>query len=373
MDNHETAKVVRLMNRFSEATGLVGNREPRRYLWTDAFAVCNFLELERRAGDGRYLNLALALVDQVHEVLGQHRPDDARSGWLSGKADGRENPTAGGLRIGKPLPERKIQEPHDEQREWDQDGQYYHYLTKWAHALHRVAKVTGRPDYRRWASELNVVAHRSFRAERDPPRLYWKMSVDLSYPLVTSSSHHDPMDGLVTCLCLRSATAANDEQSTQLDNTIEDLVRMCRTGHWVTTDALGLGSLLFDAARVLQLPPEYRVPHGLDLLPLLLSAAEEGLRQYARSSTQQLPASRRLAFRELGLSIGLAAIASIAADDRPEEVDFRLTQIGKHLDLGQSLVRYWSLREHQDTRAWREHEDINSVMLATSLLPNGFI
>ena len=31
------------MTRFAERTGLTGARLPRRYLWTDAFAVCNFL------------------------------------------------------------------------------------------------------------------------------------------------------------------------------------------------------------------------------------------------------------------------------------------------------------------------------------------
>jgi hypothetical protein len=29
--------------------------------------------------------------------------------------------------------------------------------------------------------------------------------------------------------------------------------------------------------------------------------------------------------------------------------------------------------EHQRTRPWRDHEDINDVMLATSLVPEGFL
>ena len=28
---------------------------------------------------------------------------------------------------------------------------------------------------------------------------------------------------------------------------------------------------------------------------------------------------------------------------------------------------------HRDTESWREHEDINEVMLATSLAPEGFL
>ena len=47
---------------------------PRRYLWTDAFAVCNFLELYRHTSDEKHLSLRL--VDQVHSILGRHREDE---------------------------------------------------------------------------------------------------------------------------------------------------------------------------------------------------------------------------------------------------------------------------------------------------------
>lgn len=54
-------------------------RPSQRYLWTDAFAVCNFLGLARATGEARYSDLALQLVDQVHHVLGRHRADDRRT------------------------------------------------------------------------------------------------------------------------------------------------------------------------------------------------------------------------------------------------------------------------------------------------------
>jgi len=93
---------------------LTGGKPQRRYLWTDAFAVCNLL------GVGR-IDDALALIDRVHHVLGRHRADDPRRGWISGlsEADGDAHPTLGGLRIGKPMPERPAGEPPDDQLEWD--------------------------------------------------------------------------------------------------------------------------------------------------------------------------------------------------------------------------------------------------------------
>lgn len=193
----------KIMIKFAHLTGLVGGKPPRRYLWTDAFAVCNFLELYQRMGDEKYRHLALRLVDQVHHILGRHRKDDPRIGWLSG-LDGQKgelHPTKGGLRIGKKLPERKPEEPFDQSLEWDRDGQYYHYLTKWMHALKRVSQVTGDPTYNQWAIELAKTTHARFTYESPidgPKRIYWKMSIDLSRPLVTAMGQHDPLDGFVT-------------------------------------------------------------------------------------------------------------------------------------------------------------------------------
>ena len=78
----------------------------------------------------------------MHHVLGRHRDDDPRRGWISGlsEEEGERHPTRGGLRIGKPLNEREPDEPADSQLEWEQDGQYFHYLTKWMHALYRMGQ-----------------------------------------------------------------------------------------------------------------------------------------------------------------------------------------------------------------------------------------
>ncbi|MBN1626444.1 MAG: hypothetical protein JW944_07950 [Deltaproteobacteria bacterium] len=65
MDKIELIKNI--MTEFAEDTGLSGsNRPKRRYLWTDAFGVCNFLGPYRRTGEQKWLELALLLVDQVH-------------------------------------------------------------------------------------------------------------------------------------------------------------------------------------------------------------------------------------------------------------------------------------------------------------------
>ena len=87
------------MTGFAERTGLIfSTRPPRRYLWTDAFAVCNYLELYRQTGKQHYQQDAKRLVSQVHSILGRHREDDSRRGWISGleEQDGEQHPTQGG-------------------------------------------------------------------------------------------------------------------------------------------------------------------------------------------------------------------------------------------------------------------------------------
>ncbi|HEX7504813.1 MAG TPA: hypothetical protein VF336_06065, partial [Syntrophales bacterium] len=166
MESQSSRSIIKeIMAEYADLTGLSpAGEKPRRYLWTDAFAVCNFLELYHQTGDENYRQLASHLVDQVHHVLGRHRDNDPRTGWISGldEQNGEVHPTAGGLRIGKGMNERRPDDPYDERLEWDRDGQYYHYLTKWMHALNQVARATGDSAYTRWAIELAKSAHARF-------------------------------------------------------------------------------------------------------------------------------------------------------------------------------------------------------------------
>ena len=317
MEQNTTTTLVRdIMLQFAELTGLEPAREaPQRYLWTDAFAVCNFLELYRQTNDEHYKQLALRLVDQVHRVLGRHRDDDLRTGWISGldEKEGALHPTRGGLRIGKEMNERRPDDPYDEQLEWERDGQYYHYLTKWMHALNRAGRVTGDPTYQRWAIELAKTAHAGFTYVQPPggrKRMYWKMSIDLSYPLVSSMGHHDPLDGLITYLQLQATApkaSGRDPHGSTSAPRLRDMADMCEGKNWETDDALGIGELLCAAYKLAQL----MLIEGLeqaDLLDALLGSALVSLRSYASRDPLKLPARHRLAFRELGLSIGLHAI-----------------------------------------------------------------
>ena len=388
MDSDDrTAIAARLMSEFATRTGLSpSTQDQQRYLWTDAFAVCNFLELFNRTGDQKYQHCARDLIDRVHQVLGRYRCDDARSGWISGLNDetGHHHPTAGGLRIGKALKERDVDEPLDERLEWDRDGQYFHYLTKWIHALCQAAFVIGDPNYSQWAVELGEAAFRGFVRRLQSGEIvgvYWKMSTDLSRPLVAATGLHDTLDGFITfreaqCAIANTPTIAG---APDLGPAIEALSALCRHRDWTSDDPLGLGGLLFDACRLYRLMGGRRDDARLG--EELMDACWRGTMTFLGSRSLMRPASHRLAFRELGLAIGLRALPIIgdaitkkrggfdAAPELPKSVESLL----KYEWVGDEILDFWLSQAQHPHGRWQEHQNINDVMLATTLIPGGFL
>lgn len=379
--------VEQIMLDFADLTGLgTSIKAPRRYLWTDAFAVCNYIGLFRRTADSMWLDMALQLVEQVHRILGRHRADDQRSGWISGlsEEEGRLHPTRGGLRIGKAINERSSAEPFDEHREWDRDGQYFHYLTKWMHALHCVGSATGDRIYTEWALEMAKVAHARFTYTPSwggPRRLFWKMSIDLCRPLVPSMGQHDPLDGLVTYSELQETIRESGSLTgSDLQAEIKEMVEICRGREWSTDDRLGIGGLLFDASRIAALITR-GVFSDTKLLEEVLEAALFGMKTVTTVRTLDEPAELRLAFRDLGLAIGLKSatylservVDNSALFGPKNELQTYTAALADYLPLAERIENFWLDDKNQATGSWSEHREINMVMLATSLAPDEFL
>ncbi|MBW6520702.1 MAG: hypothetical protein K0A99_06770 [Desulfoarculaceae bacterium] len=380
--------VRQIMTEFAKQTGLSPvRRPPSRYLWTDAFAVCNLLELFRQTGEDSFKSLALSLVDQVHETLGRHRQDDTRNGWISGlgEDEGRLHPTAGGLRIGKKINERGPADPFDENMEWDRDGQYYHYLIKWMHALQCVATATSERVYHGWARELAKKVHAGFvftSAVDRRKQIHWKMSIDLSRPLVPSMGLHDPLEGFIIYSQLQAGRNDELQESPRLDLTheIKELAEICRGRNWATEDPLGIGGLMCNGLQLAQLMVKEKC--GQDrLLLALLDSSLLGLESFLKTNTLQLPAHYRLAFREFGLSIGMHAVERLKGLLQKETDSFqesgalqaRIEKLMRYQPAGEQIERFWHEEANREVDTWLEHRDINMVMQATSLAPDGFL
>ena len=348
------------MSDFARRTDLGSNVAQRRYLWTDAYAVRDFLDLHLETGVTRHRDAAVDLIDAVHRTLGRHRADDARGGWLSGlpEDEAARHPTRGGLGIGTPLPERGRGEPLDERLEWERDGQYFHYLTQWMNALARAADVLDAPLLRQHAVELAAAVLPPFlrrNASGTPVGIVWKMSADLSRPQVPGTNPHDALDGYVTFR--RIARAGELEAETGI------LRELAAGRRWGTGDPLGLGGLLSDAARLAALP--HRTAAEERMMTDILTGADAGLQQVMLQGLLDGPAERRLAFRELGLAIGLNAASHI--EPRSPQLDAVLARA----ELGARIVTFWAEPRHRETATWQDHRDINEVMLATALIGSG--
>ena len=355
------------MDGFARRTGLSGAQgDPRRrYLWTDAFAVQTFFGLAGALGEPDYKTLALELIALVHDTLGRFHPDDERQGWISGlpESEGLIHPTAGGLRIGKELPERGPDQPFDQRLEWDRDGQYFHYLTRWFAALLEATARTGDDSYAVWAAEL-IRAGRSFiHHQGDRVGMYWKMSVDLSRPLVPSMGAHDPLEGLICTVRALQAAPVMASELTALMHEFED---MCVGRDWSTTDALGIGGLLLDTLKtaiLVRSEPDLPAPiHPHRLAEDSLAS----LRAFARLNRPDGIAAQRLPFRECGLSLGLRTLYGAGAV--LAEAGLSRDQLRPFIALADSIEAFWVNPDHQQPPTWSEHLDINAVTLAASLV-----
>lgn len=380
MKTSEITEVINLMNDFAVNTGLDPEiSAPVRYLWTDAFAVCNYMGLYNLIGDTNYLELGFKLIYQVHHILGKGHGD--KSGWISGldEKTGEIHPTIGGLRIGKKLNERGINQEYDEVLEWDRDGQYYHYITKWIHALNTTARISNEIQYLQWAGELLKAAHGAFiykPAPNLPAKLYWKMSTDLKRPLVTFMGQQDPIDGYLTYKEIENRSSKFNDQ--KFEKEIKEISAICKRMDLVTNDPLGLGGLLSDATRTTQLMVNGTIKRP-EILDKILQSSLIGLKSYNSTGQLSLSPDYRLAFRELGLSIGLKGleIMEVCFEDHPgiftsAHKDI-IKQLGNYQPISKAIHEFWSDPLNKQTDSWNEHRDINTVMLATSLYPKEFL
>jgi len=118
-----------------------------------------------------------------------------------------------------------------------------------------------------------------------------------------------------------------------------------------------------------------------DLLETLLESSQIGLESFVRENSLGLPADYRLAFRELGLSIGLRALEKIRELIDKKSGPFRnkkslnslLNNLDKHVGLREIIESFWLEGKNRKTGIYTTHHDINEVMLATSLAPDGFL
>jgi hypothetical protein len=333
-----------------------------RYLWTDAFGVVNYISLAKTTGESHYLDQADALIKNVHNTLGRQRGSSTVSTShqprLKGATD--EHPTRGGLRIGKVHPEEHP----------DGDGQYYHYLTKWAFALNRMSLARNDRKYNDWALDLLEAVHPHFvykRSGSGVPSMYWKISIDMNRPMVPSEGNLDPFDGLVTVRLVKNTTAMFQSGGAEvLVREEQDFMAMVEAKYrrYHSSDPLDLGEALWLSHWALNSSSSGGGSGGRE--GSNQEEDEPWARFVATQSIQNLeqlwkgkdgyfsePAGYRLAFREFGTTLGVQVnVVAKNSQWKKERID--------------ALHTFWA------SRVIERDMDITPVMMASSLVPGAW-
>lgn len=300
-----------------------------RYLWTDAFGVINLLTLHQTTRDETYLVLAKKLVQAVHDIQGRTRDGRSR---LSGASE--ENPLGGGLRIGKM-----------EDSGPDEDGQYHHYLTLWMFALNRLSIATKVPMYNTQAIQLAKAIQPRFFVGRntDHPKMVWKISIDMSRPLVRSQGNLDPIDGYITMKILQASASEDDPR---LDDEIKDYKKVMehKGEHFVSNDMLDLGMSAWSSHWLAD-----KEAWAKDLQNRSLKQLHNLLSRGAH-----VPGRYRLAFRDFGACLGVGCC-------EPADASLKLHS--------ERLVEQW---ERAFAQTPEELRPITQVMYAAALIPGAF-
>jgi hypothetical protein len=192
---------------------------------------------------------------------------------------------------------------------------------------------------------------------------------------------HDPLDGYVTYSELQALAEGLELLPRHvLTAEIVAMAAICRGRDWVTDDPLGIGGLLNDAWRIAQLTDLGLFRDKL-LLESVIDAALAGLAAFTKRSSLRIPAAYRLAFRELGLAIGLKGIMPLRdwAEKSNERtaaqtpLQLKIAALSRYLPLAGEIEDFWLEESNREAGTWREHREINMVMLATTLAPDGFL
>jgi hypothetical protein len=171
---------------------------------------------------------------------------------------------------------------------------------------------------------------------------------------------------------------SGERHENPLAREIRGLVTLCSGGSWATNDALGIGGLLTATCRLARVRAGGGSARALIPSTILHRATDDAVRSLRALDTDAfglVAPGHRLAFRELGLAIGLAEVERLnrrsAGQTRivdPRRLDAVVRALGEWTGLRHTIVGFWQRPDHRAVRSWTDHNDINTVMLAAALV-----
>lgn len=191
--------------------------------------------------------------------------------------------------------------------------------------------------YVRWAIDLIKAIHPRFvyRDHHDQLHMYWKMSIDLTRPTVSSEGNLDPYDGYITYRLVDELAEEHvlEQEIVEMKSMVDQKYKRYRS-----SDPLDLGEALWIT---------HWYPNE-EWAKTVTSKSLEALEDLWQRGEFRESLNQRLAFREFGTSIG------VQVNDQAKEL--------------------WKDRIDEIHHLWFPHlykrdRDISPVMFCTSLLP----
>lgn len=226
-------------------------------------------------------------------------------------------------------------------------------------ALNRMTVVSGNPWYNNQAVSMakSVLPKFMTNTSSSRPRMFWKMNIDLSKPLVKSEGNLDPIDGYVVYNLLQTSydnTNVLSEEIGWLKKVVDTKWR-----DYSSSDALDLGMTLWSTHWLVDTEEWARVisKRAMGCLKCLIDIGYF-----------DMPVNKRLAFREFGTVLGVqCAKTYVESDDAGVD------------GLPDMVCRTWEkaglVPEPKMAQMGRMAElmPITAVMYATALVPGVMI
>lgn len=318
----------------------------RRYLWTDAFGIVNFIsqakllrsldqgmEAEQQVQD--YLTAASQLITAVYDCLGSPRSSKYP---MAAADDGGYK----GLRIGKVLARRAT----DQGMQYD--GMYWHYLAQFLFAVTRYVQESHDQCQLDRVIRLVKQVHPAFLV---PGRGYrWKINTDLT-PIADAHPTQPTHDAVTAWIMYSLLNRLSGAQQGQLDQEMVDLLPIVRQYYQQdiqqllsdAMDPLGLGLQLWSCQWVQGARPQ-------QFREQLLGIARPLMQRHCAISQD-----RDLNFRLYGALMGMRLYDH---SNRPyaEAETMRFLEVELSREVGDSA-----------------HSMINKVMFASAVNPTAFM
>ena len=163
---------------------------------------------------------------------------------------------------------------------------------------------------------------------------------------------HDPLDGFVVYNEIQASAPRNPEWLS-LTREINELLEICMEMNWATDDPLGIGGLLWNSYFLAEMLVNGSLRRA-DLLLNVLNDSLLSLELYLAADPLRLSASNRLAFRELGLSIGFKAVKKLRRLVKEsnlsshDEICSLIRSLTHYSWIGDEIEKFWLRPESRE-------------------------